>query len=98
MASHAMTPSTHSKRRTGAIPRRPFGRTGEHVFTTGIGGHAIGLAKIEAVSQEELDGLRARCRTQALDGRFELYKSSKKFDGPPGREQHRFPPAEQMKD
>jgi uncharacterized protein len=50
----------------------------------------------KAMSAAEMEALRVRCRTFALDGRFELYKSSKKFDGPPGREQHGFPPQESM--
>ena len=42
--------------------------------------------------------LRVRCATHAADGRFELYKTSKKFDGPPGREQHGFPSPTKMTD
>lgn len=44
----------------------------------------------------EMRALRVRCATQAADGRFELYKTSKRFDGPPGREQHGFPPPEKV--
>jgi len=40
----------------------------------------------------EMQALRERCARYASDGRFELYKTSKRFDGPPGREQHGFPP------
>ena len=40
---------------------------------------------------EEMQVLRDRCAKHAADGRFELYKTSKKFDGPPGRERHGFP-------
>lgn len=39
----------------------------------------------------EMQALRTRCAQDAADGRFELYKTSKKFDGPPGRKQHKFP-------
>jgi uncharacterized protein len=39
----------------------------------------------------EMQALRDRCTRYAADGRFELYKTSKAFDGPPGREQHGFP-------
>lgn len=46
----------------------------------------------------EMDRLREKCRRYAADGRFELYKSSKKFDGPPGRAQHGFPPPEKDPD
>jgi len=48
------------------------------------------------MTPEEMRALRVRCATQAADGRFELYKTSKRFDGPPGREQHGFPPPEKV--
>jgi hypothetical protein len=43
-----------------------------------------------------MQALRDRCAIHAADGRFELYKTSKRFDGPPGREQHGFPSAKEM--
>ena len=43
------------------------------------------------MSAQEMQALRERCASQAADGRFELYKTSKKFDADPGREQHGFP-------
>ena len=36
----------------------------------------------------EMDALRARVAHYASDGRFELYKSSRHYDGPVGRAQH----------
>jgi hypothetical protein len=45
---------------------------------------------------EAMQALRDRCAIHAADGRFELYKTSKRFDGPPGREQHGFPSAKEM--
>jgi hypothetical protein len=45
---------------------------------------------------DEMQALRDRCANHAADGRFELYKTSKKFDGPPGREQHGFPSSKEM--
>ena len=48
------------------------------------------------MSDEETQELRSRCRRYAADGRFELYKTSKYFDGPPGREQHGFPRVEEL--
>jgi aryl-alcohol dehydrogenase-like predicted oxidoreductase len=39
----------------------------------------------------EMEALRTRLAPLAADGRFELYKSSKKYDGDTGREQHGFP-------
>jgi len=37
-----------------------------------------------------------QCAAYAMDGRFELYKTTAKFEGPPGREQHGFPSKEQV--
>jgi predicted aldo/keto reductase-like oxidoreductase len=38
----------------------------------------------------EMQKLRDRCSAVSADGRFELYKTSKAYDGPPGRKQHGF--------
>lgn len=43
------------------------------------------------MTPDEMRALRARVAAPAADGRFELYKTSKEFDGEPGREQHGFP-------
>lgn len=48
------------------------------------------------MSSEEMQALRTRCASAAADGHFELYKTSKAFDGPPGRKQHNFPPLEDL--
>ena len=48
------------------------------------------------LSNEEMQSLRSRCGASAADGRLELYKTSKAFDGPPGRKQHGFPPLEDL--
>lgn len=45
---------------------------------------------------DEMQALRTRCAPDAADGRFELYKTSKKFDGPPGRKQHKFPSEDEL--
>ncbi len=50
----------------------------------------------EPLSAGEMQALRERVAEHAADGRFELYKTSIKFDGPPGREQHKFPPLEEL--
>jgi hypothetical protein len=44
----------------------------------------------------EMQALRDRCTRFAADGRYELYKTSKRFDGPPGRAQHGFPPPDTL--
>ncbi|CAN5647545.1 aldo/keto reductase [soil metagenome] len=50
----------------------------------------------QPMSSEEMQELRSRGAAWAADGRFELYKTSKAFDGPPGRKQHGFPPLEDL--
>lgn len=50
----------------------------------------------QPMSADEMRALRTRCAQEAADGHFELYKTSKKFDGPPGRKQHKFPTQEEM--
>jgi aryl-alcohol dehydrogenase-like predicted oxidoreductase len=50
----------------------------------------------EPLSANEMQALRERCAGVAADGRFELYKTSKQFDGPPGRKQHKFPSLEEL--
>ncbi len=44
----------------------------------------------------EMQALRDRCRPDAADGRYELFKTTKKYDGDVGREQHGFPPAKEL--
>jgi len=43
-----------------------------------------------------MEALRRRCLAQAADGRYELYKTSAKHEGPIGRKQHGFPSPEDM--
>jgi hypothetical protein len=50
----------------------------------------------EALSQSELATLRERVKFYAGDGRYELFKSTKKYDGDLGRTQHGFPTADQL--
>jgi aryl-alcohol dehydrogenase-like predicted oxidoreductase len=46
------------------------------------------------MSTREMDVLRRRTAELGADGRFELYKTTAKHEGPVGRAQHGFPPAE----
>jgi aryl-alcohol dehydrogenase-like predicted oxidoreductase len=48
------------------------------------------------MTSEEMRALRERCRPLAADGRFELFKTTKIYDGAVGRQQHHFPPPEQL--
>lgn len=48
------------------------------------------VRKFQPMSQHDKDALLARVRDVATDGRFELFKSTKQFDGPHHRKQHGF--------
>ncbi len=50
----------------------------------------------EPMAPAEMQALRRRCESFAADGHLELYKSTKKYDGAVGREQHGYPPPEQL--
>jgi uncharacterized protein len=50
----------------------------------------------EPMTPGEMQALRQRCASFAGDGHLELYKSTKKYDGGVGREQHGYPPPEQL--
>ena len=47
-----------------------------------------------AMSSREMQTLRTRCAELASDGRFELYKTTLRHEGPVARKQHGFPPPE----
>jgi aryl-alcohol dehydrogenase-like predicted oxidoreductase len=44
----------------------------------------------------ELSQLSERARLYASDGRYELFKTTKKYDGELGRQQHHFPASEEL--
>jgi len=44
----------------------------------------------------EMQRLRERCGYDASDGRWELFKTTKKYDGDLGRRQHGFPPVTEL--
>jgi predicted aldo/keto reductase-like oxidoreductase len=50
----------------------------------------------QPMKPSEANKLRERVRPYATDGRYELFKSSKKYDGELGRQQHGFPSAEEL--
>src|SRR5437667_5731240 len=43
------------------------------------------------LTAEEMKAIRDRCAGEAADGHLELYKSTAKYDGAIGRQQHGFP-------
>lgn len=45
---------------------------------------------------QQMQAIRDRCRFEASDGRYELFKTTKKYDGDEGRKMHNYPPASQL--
>ena len=57
----------------------------------------LGIARnFKPLASEQMGELRERCRENASDGRLELFKMSKKYDGAEGRKQHQFPNEEEL--
>jgi aryl-alcohol dehydrogenase-like predicted oxidoreductase len=48
------------------------------------------------MTEQQMLAYRSRLADQAADGRYELYKTTAKHDGPEGREQHGFPSQEEL--
>jgi aryl-alcohol dehydrogenase-like predicted oxidoreductase len=48
------------------------------------------------MSASDMETLRERCAAHAGDGHLELYKSTKRYDGGVGREQHGYPPSKEL--
>jgi uncharacterized protein len=48
------------------------------------------------LSAEAMQATRERVRTFAADGRYELFKTTTKYDGKVGREQHHYPTVEKL--
>ena len=49
-----------------------------------------------ALSDQEMASIRDQAKPYAADGRFELFKTTKKYDGDVGRQQHHFPSASEL--
>jgi aryl-alcohol dehydrogenase-like predicted oxidoreductase len=50
----------------------------------------------QPLGAEQMASIRERVRTLAADGRCELFKTTTKYDGKVGREQHHYPPTEKL--
>jgi aryl-alcohol dehydrogenase-like predicted oxidoreductase len=48
------------------------------------------------LTAEAMQKLRESARAFAADGRYELFKTTPKYDGKVGREQHHYPPTEKL--
>jgi uncharacterized protein len=53
-------------------------------------------AGFKPMSPRQMDALRRRVRDEAEDGRYELYKTTARHEGPEGRKQHGFPDDEEL--
>ena len=57
----------------------------------------LGIARgFKPFSAAEMKSLRERCRKLASDGRLELFKTTTKYDGAVGRQQHHYPTTEEL--
>ena len=50
----------------------------------------------QPMSAAEMQALRDKCKGDASDGRYELFKTTKKYDGDLGRQQHGYPSAKEL--
>lgn len=57
----------------------------------------LGVARnFQLLSPADMQRIRDQVRGDAADGRYELFKTTKKYDGGVGREQHGYPTAEAL--
>ena len=54
------------------------------------------VQNFEPMNAAEMATLRERCRFDAADGHLELFKTTVKYDGKVGREQHGYPAIAEM--
>ena len=47
-------------------------------------------------TETEMQALRTRSKEEASDGRYELFKTTKKYDGKEGRRAHEFPDVDEL--
>ena len=50
----------------------------------------------QPMSAAEMQAFRDRIKYWAADGRFELFKTTKIYDGAEGRKQHEYPPTSEL--
>lgn len=75
----------------------PVATTVSGIPTLGILDQNVAIARgFTPMTAAEMASLRAHTAPMADGGRFELYKTSKKYDGGVGREQHHFPTQEDL--
>src|ERR1700733_56023 len=75
----------------------PVATTISGMDTLGVLEQNLEIARnFQPMSAAEMQSLRDRVKIYAADGRFELFKTTKKYDGSVGREQHHYPTAQKL--
>lgn len=75
----------------------PVATTISGMDSLGVLAQNLAIAKgFQPMKPEELQALRERVRVFAADGRYELFKTTKKYDGEVGREQHHYPNSQKL--
>jgi aryl-alcohol dehydrogenase-like predicted oxidoreductase len=60
-------------------------------------GQNLAIARgFKPLTSAEMEKLRERCRPEAADGRYELFKTTKKYDGDEGRKTRDYPLAKEL--
>ena len=75
----------------------PVATTISGMDTLGVLEQNLEIARnFQPMTAAEMQSLRDRVKIYAADGRFELFKTTKKYDGAVGREQHHYPSAQKL--
>ncbi len=75
----------------------PVATTISGMDSLGVLEQNLAIAKgLQTMKPEEMQALRERVRVFAADGRYELFKTTKKYDGEVGREQHHYPNSQKL--
>jgi uncharacterized protein len=75
----------------------PVGTTISGMDSIGVLEQNLEVARgFQPMSASEMQALRERVKVYAADGRFELFKTTKKYDGAVGREQHHYPTTQKL--
>jgi aryl-alcohol dehydrogenase-like predicted oxidoreductase len=75
----------------------PVATTISGMDSLGVLEQNLAIAKgFQPMKPEEMQALRERVRVFAGDGRYELFKTTKKYDGEVGREQHHYPSSQKL--
>jgi hypothetical protein len=54
------------------------------------------VSQFEKLSPSQMAAIEKRCQQEAGDGHLELFKTTVKYDGKVGRQQHQYPDIEKL--